>query len=50
MPYALFDGDQKLNQDYPTEQEAWLHADEAGVIETVGKERFLRTATRSRRA
>jgi hypothetical protein len=41
MLYALFDGDQKLSQDYPTEQEAWQHADEAGLIETVGEERFL---------
>ena len=41
MPYALFDGDQKLSQDYLTEQEAWQHAEEAGLIETVGKERYL---------
>jgi len=41
MPYALFDGDQKLSQDYLTEQEAWQHAEDADLIETVGKERFL---------
>lgn len=35
MPYALFEGDQKLSQEYPTEQDAWQHADEAGLIDIV---------------
>lgn len=39
MPYALFEDDQKLSQEFPTEEEVWLHADEAGLIDLVqGKE------------
>lgn len=41
MPYALFDEDQKLSQDYLTEEEAWQHAEEAGLIEIVGDKKFL---------
>lgn len=50
MSYALFDGDQKLSQNYLTEQEAWQHAEDADLIETVGKERFLADGSRSRPA
>jgi hypothetical protein len=35
MPYALFEDDQKLSQEFPTEQEVWDHADEAGLIDLV---------------
>lgn len=35
MPYALFEDDQKLSEEYPTEQGAWQHADEAGLIDIV---------------
>jgi hypothetical protein len=36
MPYALFEDKQKLSQDYPTYEEAWRHADEAGLTDVVG--------------
>jgi hypothetical protein len=35
MPYALFEDDQKLSQEFPTEQECWEHADEAGLVELI---------------
>lgn len=35
MPYALFDDDTKLSQEFPTEQDAWQHADEAGLVDLV---------------
>jgi hypothetical protein len=35
MPYALFEDDQKLSQEYPTEQDVWQHADEAGLVDIV---------------
>jgi hypothetical protein len=35
MPYALFEGDTKLSQEFPTEEDAWQHADEAGLVDLV---------------
>jgi hypothetical protein len=35
MAYALFEDDQKLSQEFPTEQDCWEHADEAGLVEVV---------------
>jgi hypothetical protein len=41
MPYALFDDDQKLSEDYLTEDEAWEHAEEAGLIDVVNGRKVL---------
>jgi hypothetical protein len=41
MPYALFEDDEKLSQDYPTEDDAWDHAEEAGLIDIVGGKKVL---------
>jgi hypothetical protein len=41
MPYALFEDDQKLSQDYLTEQEVWEHAEEAGLIDMIGDRKVL---------
>jgi hypothetical protein len=35
MPYALFEDDAKLSQEFPTEEDAWQHADEAGLVDVV---------------
>jgi hypothetical protein len=35
MPYALFEDDQKLSQEFPTEEDVWHHADEAGLVDVV---------------
>lgn len=35
MPYALFEGDAKLSQEFPTEQDVWQHADGAGLVDLV---------------
>jgi hypothetical protein len=35
MPYALFEDDQKLSQEYPTEHDVWKHADAAGLVDVV---------------
>lgn len=35
MPYALFEDDAKLSQEFSTEQEVWQHADEAGLVDLV---------------
>ncbi|MDB5616108.1 hypothetical protein [Tardiphaga sp.] len=35
MPYALFEDDQKLSQEFPTEQDCWAHANEAGLVDLV---------------
>lgn len=35
MPYALFEDDAKLSQEFPTEQEVWQHAEEAGLVDLV---------------
>jgi hypothetical protein len=32
MPYALFEDDQKLSKEFPTEEEVWAHAEEAGLV------------------
>jgi hypothetical protein len=32
MPYALFDGDTKISKAYPTADEVWAHAREAGLV------------------
>jgi hypothetical protein len=34
MPYALFEDDQN-SQEFPTEQDCWEHADEAGLVDLV---------------
>jgi len=41
MPYALFEDDQILSQEFPTEEEVWRHADEAGLIDLVGGKEVL---------
>jgi hypothetical protein len=41
MPYALFEDDQKLSQEFPTEQEVWEHADEAGLTDLVNGKTVL---------
>jgi hypothetical protein len=35
MPYALFEGDAKLSQEFSTEEDAWQHADQAGLVDLV---------------
>jgi hypothetical protein len=35
MPYALFDDDQQLSKQFPTKDDAWKHADEAGLVDVV---------------
>jgi hypothetical protein len=35
MPYALFEDEAKLSQEFPTEEDAWQHADEAGLVDLV---------------
>ena len=35
MLYALFEDDAKLSKDFPTEEEAWTHDDEAGLVDGV---------------
>ncbi|MET4294918.1 hypothetical protein ABIB06_001859 [Bradyrhizobium sp. LB8.2] len=35
MPYALFEDDQKLSKEFPTEEEVWTHAEEAGLVHVV---------------
>ncbi|WP_375309136.1 hypothetical protein WHZ77_17830 [Bradyrhizobium sp. A5] len=35
MPYALFEDDQKLSKEFPTEEDVWTHADEAGLVDIV---------------
>ena len=32
MPYALFDGDIRISRAYPTSDEVWTHAREAGLV------------------
>ena len=32
MPFALFDGETKISKAYPTADEVWLHAREAGLV------------------
>jgi len=32
MPFALFDRDAKISKAYPTEDEVWTHAREAGLV------------------
>ena len=50
MPYALFEDDQKLSQEFPTEEDVWQHADEAGLVDVVDGKTVLRTATLFSRA
>ncbi|WP_441228220.1 hypothetical protein AB7813_14710 [Tardiphaga sp. 20_F10_N6_6] len=35
MPYALFDDDQQRSKQFPTKDDAWKHADEAGLVDVV---------------
>lgn len=32
MPYALFTNDEKISKAFPTRQDVWRHADEAGLV------------------
>lgn len=32
MPYALFTNDEKISNAFPTRQDVWKHADEAGLV------------------
>ena len=32
MPFALFDGETKISKAYPTAEEVWSHAKEAGLV------------------
>ena len=41
MPYALFEDKQKLSRSYPTYEEAWRHADEAGLTDVVNDKLIL---------
>lgn len=41
MPYALFEDDAKLSQEFPTQDEAWQHADEAGLVDVVNGKTIL---------
>ncbi|WP_441229550.1 hypothetical protein AB7828_04940 [Tardiphaga sp. 215_C5_N2_1] len=35
MPYALFEDVTKLSQEFPTEEDAWKHADDARLVDLV---------------
>jgi hypothetical protein len=41
MPYALFQDEERLSADFPTEAEAWRHAEEAGLTEFAGGKTVL---------
>lgn len=41
MPYALFEDKTKLSGDYPTYEDAWRHAEEAGLTDMVGDKPIL---------
>jgi hypothetical protein len=41
MPYALFEDDQKLSKEFPTEEEVWAHAEEAGLVDVVAGKTVL---------
>jgi hypothetical protein len=41
MPYALFEDKTKLSRDYPTYEDAWRHAEEAGLTDMVGDKQIL---------
>lgn len=32
MPYALFTNDEKISKAFPSKDEVWEHADEAGLV------------------
>jgi hypothetical protein len=32
MPYALFEKDDQLSRSFPTREEVWKHADDAGLV------------------
>ena len=32
MPYALFENDDQLSRSFPTREEVWEHADDAGLV------------------
>jgi hypothetical protein len=39
MPYALFEQGEKMSRAFPTEDDVWRHAQEAGLVDVVdGKE------------
>lgn len=35
MPYALFEDKTKLSSDFPTYEDAWRHAEEAGLTDMI---------------
>jgi hypothetical protein len=41
VPYALFEDDQKLSSDFATYEDAWRHAEDAGLTDTIGDEVVL---------
>ena len=41
MPYALFEDDQKLSNEYLSEDEVWQHAEEAGLTDEVNGRKIL---------
>jgi hypothetical protein len=41
MPYTLFENDHKLSHDFPTEEDAWQHAEEADLIDVVHGKKVL---------
>ena len=41
MPYALFEDKTKLSGDYPTYEDAWRHAEEAGLTDTIDDKLIL---------
>lgn len=36
MPYALFENDVQLSRSFETEEDVWVHAREAGLVEDDG--------------
>jgi hypothetical protein len=41
MPYALFEDDTKLSQEFPTEKDVWEHAEQADLIDLVNGKTVL---------
>jgi hypothetical protein len=41
MPYALFENDDQLSRSFPTREEVWEHADDAGLVLEDNGERKL---------
>jgi hypothetical protein len=41
MRYALFDGDEQLSKQFPSRDDVWKHADEAGLVDVVNGKTVL---------